>query len=289
MIKKVFLHIGIFFLHLFSFLPLRFLFAIATILYYLIYYVVKYRRKVVRKNLTKSFPEKSLTEIIDIEKKFYRYLTDLMMEIVKMSTISEAEVKKRVKVKNFELIETYFQNGLSALACTGHYCNWELCMMGTGLHLSAKSNVIYKPINNKVFEKWFNTLRTKFGNIFVPMRQTLREVIATKNQTTLFCFASDQSPIANETQHVIEFMNQATAVLVGLEKIAKQTNRPVFYFDVKRVERGYYEVECIPMCLNPKETEEHEITTMFFDHLTNTIQSAPAYWLWSHNRWKANL
>ncbi|MNR25746.1 lipid A biosynthesis lauroyl acyltransferase [compost metagenome] len=152
-----------------------------------------------------------------------------------------------------------------------------------------KSKVIYKPINNKVFEKWFNALRTKFGNMFVPMRQTLREVIATKNEITLFCFASDQSPTAQDTQHIIHFMHQPTAVLVGLEKIAKQTNRPVFYFDVTRVKRGHYEVECIPMCMNPKETGEHEITSMFFEHLTRTIQRDPAYWLWSHNRWKANL
>ncbi len=289
MIKKVFLHIGIFFLHLLSFLPMWFLFGISNVLYYLIYHIIKYRRKIVRKNLTRSFPEKSSEEIIKIEKEFYSYFTDLMVEIVKMSSISKAEVRKRVKVKNFELAEAYFERGESALACTGHYCNWELGMMGAGLSFSAKSNVIYKPINNKIFEKWFNALRTKFGNVFVPMRQTLREVIATKNETTLFCFASDQSPTAQDTQHVINFMHQPTSVLVGLEKIAKQTNRPIFYFDVKRVKRGYYEVECIPMCINPKETEEYEITSLFFEHLTKTIQRDAAYWLWSHNRWKANL
>ncbi|RZL42252.1 MAG: lauroyl acyltransferase, partial [Pedobacter sp.] len=86
----------------------------------------------------------------------------------------------------------------------------------------------------------------------------------------------------------LNFLHQPTAVLVGLEKIAKQTNRPVFYFDVKRVKRGHYEAECIPMCLVPKETKDYEITELFFQNLTRTIQRAPAYWLWSHNRWKMN-
>lgn len=185
MIKKGFLSIGIFFLHLFSFLPLWLLFGISNVLYYLVYYVVKYRRDVVRKNLVNSFPEKSLTEIITIEKRFYRYLTDLMVEIIKMSSISKAEVLKRVKMKNFDRAEAYFQKGESVLACSGHYGNWELGTMACGLQFSIALRVIYKPINNKIFEKWFNKLRTKFGNVFIPMRQTLREVIATKDQPTL--------------------------------------------------------------------------------------------------------
>jgi len=288
MIKKGFLRIGIFFLHLFSFLPLWFLFGLSNVLYYLVYYLVKYRREVVRKNLLHSFPEKTLPEIITIEKRFYRYFTDLMVEIIKMSSMSKDAVLKHVKLLNFELVEAYFQKGESALACSGHYGNWELGMLAAGLKFSVKPHVIYKPINNKIFEEWFNALRTKFGNMFIPMKQTLREVVATKHKTTLFCFASDQSPMVIDVQHIIHFMHQPTAVLLGLEKIAKQTNRPIFYFDTRRVKRGYYEVECVPLCLNPKATEDHEITELFFQHLTQSINKAPEYWLWSHNRWKSN-
>ncbi|MFN0290260.1 lysophospholipid acyltransferase family protein [Pedobacter helvus] len=288
MIKKGFLHIGIFFLHLISFLPMWFLFGVANMLYYLLYYVIGYRRAVVRKNLMLSFPEKNTAEIIKIEKRFYRNLTDIMVEIVKMSSISKAELLKRVKMKNFEMVEDYFRRGESALACTGHYGNWELGMMAAGLKFSAKSHVIYKPINNKVFENWFNTLRTKFGNIFVPMKQTLRDVVATKNDITLFCFASDQSPRGRDAHHLLTFLNQRTAVLLGLEKIAKQTNRPIFYFDFRRIKRGYYEIECLPMCLNPNETEPFEITALFFKNLTKTIEREPGDWLWSHRRWKIN-
>ena len=288
MIKKGFSYIGIFFLHLLSFLPLWFLFGISSILYYLIYHVIKYRKKVVRKNLVNSFPEKNLAEIINIEKHFYRYFTDLMVEVVKMSSISRPEVLKRVKMKNFDLVEAYFEKGESVLACSGHYGNWELGMMAAGLKFSATPHVIYKPINNKIFEKWFNNLRTKFGNVFIPMRQTLREVVTTKNRTTLFCFASDQSPMVTDVQHILNFMHQPTSALLGLEKIAKQTNRPIFYFDIRRVKRGYYEIDCVQMCLNPKATNEYEITELFFKHLTTSIQKASEYWLWSHNRWKAN-
>lgn len=279
---------GLVFLQLLSYLPLQILYGLSTVAYYIIYYVLKYRRKVVRENLTNSFPEKSIEEIIAIEKRFFRYLADLMVEVVKMNAISKAEIFKRVKMVNFDAVEAYFKRGESVLACSGHYGNWELGMLAAGINFSAPATVIYKPLSNKDFEAWFLNLRTKFGNIFVPMRQTLRHVIATKDETTLLCLASDQTPKKAEIQYRLQFLNQSTPVLMGLEKIALQTNRPVFYFDIKRVKRGYYEIDCVPLCLVPSETKEHEITEKFFDYLNTSIQRGPEFWLWSHKRWKAN-
>jgi KDO2-lipid IV(A) lauroyltransferase len=288
MIKKGFSYIGIFFLYLLSLFPLPLLYVFASGLYGLLYYVIGYRRKVVRKNLVNSFPQKSMEEIIAIEKTFYKYLANLIFEIIKMMSISRSELLKRVKFKNLDLIESYFSKGESVLACTGHYGNWELCMLALGANISATAYVIYKPLTSPEFENWFHQIRTRYGNIFVAMRQTLRMVVSTKDQSTMFCFASDQTPVREEAQYSLEFLNQPTAVLLGLEKIALQTNRPIFYFDVINVKRGYYEVECVPLCLNPKATEGHEITELLFQFLAKTINKEPAYWLWSHRRWKLN-
>lgn len=288
MIKKGFSHIGIFFLYVLSLLPLAILLFFARLLYYPLYYIIGYRKKVVRENLEKSFPEKSKAEIIQIEKTFYKYFADLVFEIIKMSTISKKELLSRVKFTNLELIEAYFKKGESVLACTGHYGNWELCMLALGANLSAPEYVIYKPLSNKVFEDWFLKMRSQFGNVFIPMRQTLRAVIATKDSPTMFCFASDQTPTREEAQYALHFLNQSTAVLLGLEKIALQTNRPVFYFDVISVKRGYYEVNCVPLCLTPKATTQHEITDLLFKALEKRINQSPPFWLWSHRRWKLN-
>ena len=38
----------------------------------------------------------------------------------------------------------------------------------------------------------------------------------------------------------------------------------------------------------PKDTAEGEITEMFARYLEQTIRREPAYWLWSHKRWKAS-
>ena len=152
MIKRGFAHLGVFFLFLISLLPLPLLFFFARLLYYLLYYVIGYRKKVVRQNLILSFPEKSSSEIIQIEKNFFHFLSDLIFEIIKMSTISKKETLRRVKFSGLEQLETHFAAGGSILACTGHYGNWELGTLALGLSISAKTMVIYKPLTNKIFE-----------------------------------------------------------------------------------------------------------------------------------------
>ncbi|WP_029274384.1 lysophospholipid acyltransferase family protein [Pedobacter borealis] len=286
MIKRGIAHVGVFFLYLLSLLPLSLLFFFARLLYYLLYYVIGYRKKVVRQNLTHSFPEKSPVEIKAIEKKFFLYLAELIFEIIKMSSISKAETLKRVKFTGLEQLETHFAAGKSILACTGHYGNWELGTLALGLSISAKTMVIFKPIKNKIFETWFDCMRTKYGNVFIAMRQTLRGIAAYKNEPTLLCFASDQSPTREETKYYVDFLHQPTAALLGVEKIAKSTQRPIYYFKVNVVKKGYYHVEVLPMCLDPANVDEFAITNLYFKFLENIIKEQPQYWLWSHKRWK---
>lgn len=286
MIKRGIAHVGVFFLYLLSLLPLSLLFFFARLLYYLLYYVIGYRKKVVRQNLTHSFPEKSPVEIKAIEKKFFLYLAELIFEIIKMSSISKAETLRRVKFTGLEQLEAHFAAGESILACTGHYGNWELGTLALGLSISAKTMVIFKPIKNKIFETWFDCMRTKYGNVFIAMRQTLRGMATYKNEPTLLCFASDQSPTREETKYFVDFLHQQTAALLGVEKIAKSTKRPIYYFKVSVVKKGYYHVEVLPMCLDPAKMDEFAITNLHFKFLEDIIKEQPQYWLWSHKRWK---
>jgi len=286
MIKRGIAHLGVFFLYLISLLPLPLLFFFARLLYYLLYYVIGYRKKVVRENLVRSFPEKTTTEIAAIEKKFFKFLADLIFEIVKLTSISEKQLLKRVKFSGLDKLERHFKAGESVLACTGHYGNWEMGMLALGASISAKALVIYKPINNKIFENWFDRLRTRYGNIFIAMKQTLRAVATYKNEPTLLCFASDQTPKREKSNCYVNFLNQPTAAFLGIEKIAKSTNRPIYYFKVNVIKRGYYHVDILPMCMEPSLTEDYEITNLQFKFLEDIINEHPEYWLWSHKRWK---
>lgn len=286
MLNRVTSYIGIFFLYALSLLPLRLLYLFATVVYWVLYYVTGYRRKIVRANLTNSFPEKSQAEIALIEKRYYKYLAALIFEIIKMATISKKELQRRYIFKNIDRMNVYFERGESVLACSAHYGNWEWGTLAIGMYVKAANYAIYKPLSNKVFDKWFHDMRTRFGNQMVAMRQTYRALSESKNSPSLFLFGNDQAPPKEESHYWLNFLNQPTSIQLGIEKIAIKTKRPVFYLKLRVIKKGYYELDCIPLCLHPENTTGHEITDLHARFLEDIIREEPTYWLWSHRRWK---
>ena len=153
------------FFYAISLLPFRLLYCIADFEYFMMYHVIKYRRGIVRKNLTTSFPEKSEEEIIDIEKKFYRWFSDYFFEAVKLLSISDKELRQRFQVINSEEVEQCFQEGQNVAAILGHYCNWEwLSCVGIELPKSRKIGLIYHPLRNHAFDELFKRIRSHEEN-----------------------------------------------------------------------------------------------------------------------------
>jgi KDO2-lipid IV(A) lauroyltransferase len=192
-------------LYLISLLPFPVLYFFSDILYILLYYILKYRRKVVSNNLLNSFPEKTKSELEQIEKRFYRYLADLMLESVKTISISANEIKKRFVFKNLELLTKHLQNGRSVIAVSGHYGNWEWGPVAIGLELKEKVLVVYKPLSDKRFEGLMNSMRSRFGSVMVPMKLTLRKVIEYKNEPNVLVLVGDQTPTREESQYFTNF------------------------------------------------------------------------------------
>jgi KDO2-lipid IV(A) lauroyltransferase len=283
MIKTALLRLGIFFLYLISLLPFWLLYLIADLLFVILYYIIRYRRKVVQENLLNAFPDKTDDERSSIERKYFEYLADLIVETIKMISISNRELQRRVVPTNPELVQSYLDNGRSITAVAGHYCNWEWA----GLSFNYKKFfIIYKPLSNREFNDFFIRIRSRFGGIPIAMKQTLRIMIGHKNDTTATVFAGDQTPVREESNYFTDFMNQRTAVFLGIEKVAKLIDSVVIFYDMRRVKRGYYTYTVVPLTENAKATAPYEITEAHVRYLEGRINQEPQYWLWSHRRWK---
>lgn len=277
---------GIILLNSLSRLPLSILYFFAGFLYFIIYDILHYRKKVVRENLRNAFPDQTAAELKTIEKAYFRHLSRIMVEIFKMRTISAKELSARVQFKNLDDINAYLDRGQSILLCSPHYGNWEWSVMALGLHVKSHIYTIYKPLSNEIFDKWFYQMRNRYGNTMVPMRNTLRAIKNTEGETSIFCFANDQAPPKEESHYWVDFLHQPTSFHLGVEKIAQKTGRPVFYAAMKNIRKGYYEMEFIPIALNPGEVPPRVITDRYAGTLEKTLNAAPSYWLWSHKRWK---
>lgn len=276
------------FIWLLSFLPFRMLYILADMNYVLLYYVIRYRRRVVRANLCNSFPEKSLKEIVDIERKYYKHMADLSVELYKLWHMSEASIRKRCVFRNTELPRKYFDEGRSVIGVLGHYGNWEW-MSSYGLwENDADFLALYKPIRDKVTDRMMKEIRSRFGAVLVAKDDTLRVIARYRSEGRLFLagFIGDQTPNVHNLNFWTRFLNQDTPVLLGTEKIARKYDIPVVSVRMRKVRRGYYEVEFVDVCPHPAELEPGVLTEKHTRLLESFIREEPQYWLWSHKRWK---
>jgi len=275
-----------FFLSLISHLPFWLLYLLADLVFIVLFYLLKYRRKVTQTNLANAFPEKSVKERNQIERKFYRFLGDMIVESLKMNSISEKDILSRCQITNPELVQGFLDQGHSVLLATGHYGNWEWGNLFMPLRFHEKMVVIYKPLSDKNFGEYLNKIRSRFGTEMIPMKLTMRKIIEMKNEKYMVGFASDQTPTRHESKYFTNFLNQPTAVFLGLEKIAKATNHPVVFVQTERPRRGYYEYTFITIAKDPSVTAGYEITDLNAQKLEQVIRRRPELWLWSHKRWK---
>ncbi|HPY67015.1 MAG TPA: lysophospholipid acyltransferase family protein [Bacteroidales bacterium] len=268
-------------------LPLRVLYLFSNFLFVLFYYFPGYRKKVVSENLSKAFPEKSQEERSAICRGFYRHFCDLIVEILKLTHMSNKQLSRRMVCKNPEVIGRLYKEGRDAVVIFSHYCNWE--WMKIVPHYTEHLTVpVYKPLNNKYFDKFMYSLRAGNNCYPIAMSNILREILKNlrENRRTLYGLISDQTPAKAEIRYRTTFLNQDTPVFLGAEKIAVKYNMPVVYMNTQKVRKGYYSFSFDILFENPNGLPEYQITETHVKKLEEIIRAKPEYWLWTHRRWK---
>lgn len=262
----------------------------SSVMAFVLYHVVRYRRSIVEKNIKESFPNLSPQEQNELKKKFYSHLCDIFVESVMYLGMSEGEIKRRMRFSSMDAVRNDCIKGRSIALYLGHYANWEW-VSSLSLHLGdvCTTSQIYHPMENPLFDRLIGYTRSRFGSKNIPIDGSIRHILkyARQEKPIMVGFISDQTPRWNNIHLWIPFLGHAeTPVFTGAERIAKRLDMAVYYLDVRKVKRGYYLAEFIPMTSRPRESTDFELTKMYSRMLEETIRRNPSLWLWSHNRWK---
>jgi KDO2-lipid IV(A) lauroyltransferase len=269
-----------------SLLPFPLLHVLSRLTYFVLYRIAGYRKKVVRTNLANSFPEKTEAERKKIEKGFYRFLGDLLLEGFKPFTIPFRKMRKHLVANDLSLLNKFAAEGKSVVIAIGHFNSWEMFLAGCNSFFDHQAVVLYRPLTNKFFDRKVNDSRSRFGTILVPADKTKEFFRQQHPKPTATFFAIDQSPAKDSKCYWMNFLNQETGVMFGTEKFAKDFDQPVFYARINKIKRGYYSLDMILITDKPKETAYGEITEKVTRQLESDIRKNPESWLWSHKRWK---
>lgn len=263
-------------------LPFRIIYFLSDILSWKLNYIFQYRKKTMLQNLKQAFPDLKSSDIKTILNKNYKNLADTSLESLKGPTLSREELKKRMSFINPELLPT----DRNLILIGGHQGNWEWGGLAVSLWLKQSSVAgVYKPLKNKRINDYFQKSRAKWGLQLLSMRETFGFLRQNMSNTILVLIA-DQTPSNSKTSYWTTFFNKETPFFNGPEKIAKMKNWPVYFYQVRRAKRGYYEVVFELLCEKPSEAPSGEITTKFKNALEASISKYPQDWLWSHKRWK---
>jgi lauroyl/myristoyl acyltransferase len=275
------------FIWMISILPFRVFYLLSDVLYLLVYYVIGYRKKTVRANIALALPNLSLEERLSIEKKSYRHLCDMFMEMTKTMTISSEEMNKRFVVTNLEVIKEYEKKEKSIMLLASHYASWEW-LITLNQKISYQGIGVYKKISNKYFDKLIRDIRSKYNTQLVTTRDTIP--LISNNQKTgilsIYGLASDQSPKSDRIFHWDSFMGVEVPVHTGAEMLAKKYDLNVVFAKVKKVKRGHYEATLIPLSEDAQSVPDFGITHAFIREVEKQIYEAPEYYFWTHKRWK---
>jgi Kdo2-lipid IVA lauroyltransferase/acyltransferase len=275
-------------IYLIAIIPFPLLYLFSDCIFILVYYVAGYRKKVVRHNLQNAFPGKTKAEILQLERKYFRWFCDMMLESFKGLTITRKTLLKHCSLspEAIALFKHLHKNNRSAIAVMGHFGTWEWAGHAFALSCNQHLSVIYQPLHNPYFDRLVSRMRSRFGVRLVNMRSINRHMFSVNgNAPSVTTFLGDQSP-QPERAYWMQFLNQETGVFPGTERYACRFDLPVVYVAVKRMRRGYYTIEAELLSEHPSAERSGTITEAHTQRLEKDISAMPETWLWSHRRWK---
>lgn len=292
MVERILYYPVIGLIYLVSLLPLRIHYAASSAAAFLLGKVFRYRASTVCINLARSFPELKYRQIQTLLPRYYRYMTDLLAEMLWAYSRSPETVARRMEFSGTETVREMFGPGKNIIAVLGHVGNWELfCHIGPysrifGIDLEPSENFFIYKRQHGLSDRIIRRLRSAKGMCtLLESAQVLRKLMENRNGKGIYFFIADQSPVRG-ARFGMDFLHQPTLMINGPEYMAAKLKLPVVYIDMERYARGKYRTRVIPVTPDASRETPGFVTRRFGELLEASIRRNPVCWLWSHRRWK---
>jgi KDO2-lipid IV(A) lauroyltransferase len=236
-------------------------------------------------NLQNSFPEKNQAELKIIARSFYKNFVDNWIETIKLLSISKKTLNKRITA-NVDVFHQLHTEGKSVQLNLGHFFNWEIMTLYTGINQPFTFLTVYLPQADKITNRLFMKLRSRWGNPQLSSTDMARAIIPWRKKQYLLALGADQNPPVPTNAYWLNFLNKPTAFLKGPEKFARIQNIPVVMMTTTKLKRGHYHFEFFLITDDPRTLPDGELIRRYVKHLEKNIRLQPEIYLWSHRRWK---
>jgi KDO2-lipid IV(A) lauroyltransferase len=270
-------------------LPYKLLYCFRPLLYFILFILIGYRKKVVSENLKNSFPQDSEQERKKKMKGFYWHLTTLIIEAVLNLHFSAKQLQARMIFRNPELLTNLQKEKRNIILVGGHYGNWEWLITSLGIHFPTHLYGLGMPLSASYWQKKLTERRERFGLNVIHSKNYRDYLLNEDNHPFLLLMLADQSPGDSRKSYWMNFLHQPTAIALGSETLANETQACVVYCHVLKSTNGRYEVAFEVLTHTPNSLPYGAITESYTQRLEAAIVKDPSLWLWSHKRWKREV
>jgi KDO2-lipid IV(A) lauroyltransferase len=262
----------------------------ASLLAFIFFYLIPLRKGVVLNNLKTAFPDLDKRQIKKLAYKNYKSFAIVVIEIMCIPSLSEEKLQEKIKCDDIDIINEKYKEKNSIILLTGHFGNWELGAMVVGLLADFHLSVLVKTQRNRIFSKWMNKAREKFGNSTIVLKKGYgaREIFKSLKSGGGVGIVGDQRGKRESIR--VKFFGKDTPLFSGSAAIALKTRVPTFVLLAAR--QSDYNYKFFAEELNfdnlPEDKEEavRELTQRYISVIERYTRQYPEQWLWMHNIWK---
>lgn len=271
---------------IFRLIPFSLLYVISDTWRFVFQNVFRYRYDVIRKNLTYIFPELSKKELDSRIHLFYRNFIDISLESIKGLSYNPDKLISRYTLTNPEILDPYKET--SIMLYSQHINNWEWGPICLGLQIKNHHIVgVIKRLSNPYIHNFIAKGRSGNNVSVITTGQTEDYINAhTAEKREAVVFIADQYPYNAKRRTDVKFFDQSIPFHQGAADIMYKTEYPVFAVNVKRANRGKYNLTLVKLAESTSGQSPQELTQKYARYLEECIKEEPHAWLWSHKRFK---
>ncbi len=271
------------FLHLFSINAAK---KIGFFLADIAFIFVPIRKKHIIDSLTKSFPNKSKQEIINIAKDVYKQFVCTVVEIVFVSKMTDEQIKNAVCFQNIYLIEQALKQGKGGVIMSAHFGNWE--MLALSFAKRYPLSVIVAKQENPYFDNIINNIRSKRGYKTIYKEVAPLGVLRALKRNEFVAILADQH--AGVQGVFTPFFYREVSTPKGPAVFALRAKCPLYTGFCARQPDGRYVVSFEEISLPNTGDDEKNIEIIMTEYnkiLQRHVEENPSFWFWFHRRWKS--
>ena len=263
------------------FIPFQFQVILGKAIGKLIYPFMKKLRETAYSNISNCFPEKKQPQVTLLVKQHFDAIGISLFETANAYYGSDRKIKKLLSINNKHFFSDALKDEGGIILLCSHFM--PLMLGSRALLLENTIANIYRPQNNKLFDKVMVKGYKKNGAVMIKSKDTRSILKAIKNSLPIW-YAPDQDLGINNSVFAPLFGIE-TATASATARLAKNNNTRVIPYSFIRTKHGYEMSFDKPIKNYPSNDPIKDATTTN-KILENQIIKAPEQYLWIHRRFK---